>query len=82
MTTPITLRELEERFLNLEIPEETLADYLEIRPDQSRPFAPALAPRSDSVDLTPPLGGPAIRAAGLGGSDGIRSRGPGDASQG
>lgn len=66
MTTPITLRELEERFLNLEIPEEALADYLEIRPDQSRPFAPALAPRSDSVDLTPPLGGPAIRAEVLG----------------
>jgi hypothetical protein len=42
MTTPITLRELEERFLNLEIPEEALADYVEIRPDQSRPFAPAI----------------------------------------
>lgn len=66
MTPPITLRELEERFLNLEIPEETLADYLELRADQSRPFAPALTPRSDSVDLTPTLGGPAIRAEVLG----------------
>jgi hypothetical protein len=66
MTQPITLRELEETFLNLEIPEQDLADYVEIRADQSRPFAPALTPRTDSVNLSPPLGGPAVRAELLG----------------
>jgi hypothetical protein len=66
MAQPISLRELQDTFLNLEIPEQDLADYVEIRPDQSRPFAPALTPRSDSVNLAPPLGGPAVRAELLG----------------
>jgi len=66
MASPISLRELEQKFLDLEIPEHELADYVEIQPERSRPFAPALTPRADSVDLTPPLGGPAIRAELLG----------------
>ncbi|MCP9927680.1 hypothetical protein [Cyanobium sp. CH-040] len=66
MAQPISLRDLEQKFLDLDIPEQELADYVEIRPERSRPFAPALAPRADSVDLQPPLGGPAIRAELLG----------------
>ena len=66
MAPTISLQQLEQRFLNLEIPERELADLVEIRAEQSRPFAPALVPRPDRVELTPPLGGPAIRAEILG----------------
>jgi hypothetical protein len=51
----ISMSKLQEKMLDLSVSEEELQNYLTILPEQSGPFAPALAPNPEAVVLQGPL---------------------------
>ena len=54
MPKRISLSDLEEKMLNINVPEEELQKYLTILPKETKPFSPALAPNPEAVVLRAP----------------------------
>ena len=51
----ITFSELQAKLADIDVPDEEIASYLTAKPEESKPFAPALRPDPDKVVITTPM---------------------------
>lgn len=63
MADRISMSEFQEKMLDLEVSEEELLNYVTILPEQTEPFAPAIAPNPETVVMRGPLDGVEVEAS-------------------